>query len=341
MAHPQHHVDPATRPGQYWYVHPLSNVRILGKRPSIRVGKALFVTRRALARRVSTSAPWQTICSTWREPFLSGNAFALLPINGSPATFMAYATTYCREALWILAATRLVFGHRSHLGAFGLQGDVGATVRHRLAIGRSHRGAYGSSQSLGSLMPFDIDDNWHALRRRWRVNRLIASFDTTRVSEKWRATIWRAAALAGRSVLCDSASDALLYNVTALEVLLVAAHEHKEASLQKRLRGMLGWPNSGERRSDIDANITFVYETRSAVVHAGQHAKKMAEALYLSDHYLANALYNVAVVRPWKNKGDCLQHLNALDRTERYPKRLRLTAFQLPFRVSDYSLPLN
>lgn len=126
-------------------------------------------------------------------------------------------------------------------------------------------------------------------------NHLI-SLDARRcgMTPHWYSTVVRAAELAGRSYLSTSIIDAFIYNMIALESLLLAPKDKRQPVLVDRVNALFGWRLEDHANGWKDI-VDRLYMLRCEYVHSGASDKVSGIDLYHADTLLQNLLRNVCM----------------------------------------------
>jgi hypothetical protein len=127
-------------------------------------------------------------------------------------------------------------------------------------------------------------------------------------------------------------SEALSFQVYALDTLLLSNQDSKVSTLTRRLNGLLGF----DLRVD-SATVQRLYDLRSGIVHDGDYAAVTPHDLYLADLFTANAIRNVIVRRTlWRDKQQAQRITSRCGQANAWPKRLRLVVSRRSYREADY-----
>lgn len=274
--------------------------------------------------------------TSWRDgSALDSATFIITTCRGKPSKILSIAEHRCREALWVLEGSLLYFSPRSKVSAFGLRGDIGLLTAEATLICTNRTAPRQSWDHRGALIPQELDSQWSQYYKQMRLSRYFNFLGDQDLSKKWKAVLWRAATLVGRSRHTESRAEAFLYQVFALEALLLNRGDTKRTTLSKRLAGLL--------YGHADAHVVdWLYGIRSEVVHDGNYAAVTAQALHAADYYALNATWNAIVQsRHWKNKQEFLEYCSRRERMKRPPTaKMGLRVTSKPFYSKDYDFRL-
>lgn len=128
------------------------------------------------------------------------------------------------------------------------------------------------------------------------------------LKRKWFCSIRRAAALAGRSYMCDRLSEAFLLGMIAIEMLLSERGDRFPDAIICRINSLFGWlTDSGY--TEWREIVKRLYGLRCDYVHEGADSKINGIDLYNADEILKNLLCNICR-RPYRfnSKQDLVKH---------------------------------
>lgn len=320
--------------GSFFYIHPVDNLTLSGKTKRFIVGDCTIATRRSMMQCVRSSANWCDPPRGWGSAFDS-DTFVAFACKGKPSQVIPQAEHRCREALWVLAGTMLYFSPRNSVRQFGLRGDIGTVTSEAALVGRNRKVFQQNWRHRGSLIPEDLECGWWNYYKQRRLGKFLTFTSDKAVTSRWKKTLWRAATLVGKSRQADSRAEAFLYQMFALEALMLIKGDPKRTTLAKRLCGLLfDHADSGQ--------VEWLYGIRSEIVHNGAYDAVTPEALHLADYYAVNALWNAVVQRRhWSNKQEFLSFCSRRAESGRPPSsKLGLRVTWKPFNREQYELRL-
>lgn len=319
--------------GRHIYIHEVENLVLIGQRTSLRIGDATVMTRAGLRASLAARGRWSTLRQHIRD-LLQGDTFIVLPVSGVPRRLEPRVIQCTREALWVLASTLLLTRQRGECFRFGLSGQVGQMTRRSAFVCTTSDAACGTWARSGATVPVVLDDLYWSLFRSWRLDRHLGCGTNRYRSKRWRHSLWRAAVCIGRSQQSSSMSDALLYQMFALEAMLLEKANYD--LLARRVQGLLGW-----MIPDIEQNIRRLCDIRNALVHDGYYGALAPRDLFLCDLYAAN-VFGVIAAHPqrWKNKQQLVSDADRLYRTKSWSSVRGLQGVLSKFREADYSMSI-
>ena len=323
--------------GKYVFIHAAENLEFVGRRKHITIGKATVASRRSMLGRLSKDGGWKHVHPGVVEGMLDAKTFIFFPVSGRPDDLVATGSQFARESLWILASTFYRWTRRDPRAMFGLSGDLAAATAKSVFVGRTNTLTLSQWSHRGSALPVQLESRYFATYKNRNFRRYLGFAGDPKLSKKLKLALWRAAVLAGRSQLSPSLADAFLYQVLALDTLLLSRNDRKSPVLAERLNGLLGWAMTVDPK-----DVERVYSLRSAIVHGGDSSGLTTHDLHLADLYAFNALHNAIVHRRlWKNKQQLQDETSRCGRANRWPKSHRFSVCTKPYRPRDYELLLD
>jgi hypothetical protein len=124
----------------------------------------------------------------------------------------------------------------------------------------------------------------------------------------WHKSVIRAAELAGRSYLSTSVIDAFMYDMIAIESLLLQPQERHNVVLVERINALFGWrmKHRADGWKDI---VDRLYRLRYQYVHSGAGNEINGIDLYNADTLLQNLLRNICLFAPrFTSKNAIIEH---------------------------------
>jgi hypothetical protein len=212
------------RGGVYYYVHPIDNLSVSpGSRiKRINVGDVTIATKRSMLHMLLHHDSWKELPSEWRSKGgLDSSMFAITRTKGLADVAADAAEQRCREALWVLAGTMLFFSPRSETRQFGLRGDAHKTTSEVSLFSLLDTRVHQRWSHGGTIVPVQLESRWWKYFRERRLKRFLGFANDSKLSSHWKQTLWRAASLAGKSYMAQSRSEAFLYQMFALDSLML------------------------------------------------------------------------------------------------------------------------
>ncbi len=322
--------------GSFFYVQAVDNLLLSGKTKRLEVGECTIATRRSMMHLVRSAAKWSELPKGWAESSaLDSETFIATACKGKPSAILPAAEQRCREALWVLAGTMLYFSPRSKVRSFGLRGDVSTFSSEATLLCTNRRGFHQNWEHRGSLIPQALESRWWRYFKQRKLAKFLSFTNDPGISKKWKQTLWRSASLVGRSRQSESRAEAFLYQMFALEALVLTRGDPQRSTLAKRLCGLLyGHADTAE--------IEWLYGIRCEVVHDGNYSAVTPEALHAADYYALNTVWNAATQRRhWSNKQEFKCYCSRKFESKRPPSaRMGLRVTYKRFNSKDYALRL-
>lgn len=283
--------------GRFVYAHPIERFQFMG-RASMQIERATLCTNRSAKARLSRLPGWKNVVGTYREEFVNADAYLLTDECGYSNQITIRAERYARDILNMLACARMYYSGRKVNAQFGLKGHVGPAISEHalvstLETGTSHSGWSGR----GSWMPTQLHEDWWLFVRQRKINQLFGIRSSTRFTEHWKSTLWRAGLLIGRSQQTTSRSEAFLLMMMALDVLLLRRFD-RSSDLERRVFGLIGF----EALQIPFAKVSELYKLRCDIVHDGKVGTIGPLDLHYLDFFALNVFENIWRVRAWSTK---------------------------------------
>jgi hypothetical protein len=263
----------------------------------------------------------------------SAKTFIWIEREGPHEEVERWSARYCREALWVLAACKLILSSRNHVSLFGLEGDVAQTTSSSILVSKTSTWISGSWQKRGALISEDLNKLFFTASAHLDLDRILDFWVDPALSQPWKLKMWRAAALVGRSHQAQSLSDAFLYQMFALETLLLRGDSGKGKTLAARLRGLLG-------ASPLVGNTEELYRTRNRIVHEGDASSLTAQMLFVADQLASNVLRNLCLHRSLFQDQPALIHFAGTPEAKRTGLK-RFCILHRRFDPKEYELPMQ
>ena len=293
----QKDVMPDTK-GLYLYVTPVTGV-FLGKstRGEYRIDKVTLYSMRHFLR----IRRYKFALNNWRKEAANCEALkgdpvvATVSAGGDYDTARRYGHRIIKEELNILSSSRLGYTSRDRRGFVGIKGCLDSynteDILLGLSIGRmqssSHRHAIDGVRITNEFLK--MPDAFFPYRRLlWLIR------GNGNINDKWRHILRNVAILAGRSQNSIEIADAFLWNMIALEQLILGEDEkagHLDM-LVSRCKALFGYCPLWERR-DLGNLLKLLYELRCSLVHEGDRDGITIGHLIMADLILSNVIGNL------------------------------------------------
>jgi hypothetical protein len=109
---------------------------------------------------------------------------------------------------------------------------------------------------------------------------------------KWRTLLKRVLQLCGKSQMTIFNNEAFLYNMIALETLLLDQNDQFKNRIQNSLYAFLGWTSLWYNSNSIKI-IENIYKKRCALVHEGESINITLDDIIFTDGLIRNILINI------------------------------------------------
>ena len=251
------------------------------------------------------------VLSEWIDLFETGrmkdgdNLTALGVIPGRGSTFLVFRDNRDDVSDWIVQEKLNFFalsqvGYRgratrafvSNFGARSLakRFSTGENINIRLTVG--------NQAAAPRLAIDDVWKNWQEKNGYWfdLIKQLNPRKNGVPKKEewasKWRDRLRRAGIFLGKSFNSSVRSDALLWNMVAIEIILVA--RGKDTREQLKTNVGLFFRADDEKRVEIEEGLQRCYDLRNDFVHKGLVNRIETKDVILTDYILFNLFYNIA-----------------------------------------------
>lgn len=162
----------------------------------------------------------------------------------------------------------------------------------------------------GSYTPFFLDKLWLDFHSKhgflFSLLDILYGIQKKAVSSGWRERLERAALFAGRGWQTLDPVQAFLYNIFALETLLLESGGKTE-DLAKRVEAFLGWAGFWGQDEGFTKKVEDMHKVRHQIVHQADTSKFTLDHLLFSDDLVFNLFLNlVKHVRLFKTQEDVI-----------------------------------
>lgn len=277
---------------------------VIGRVELIRSDRLSYMRRRfRIANRVSE------LCYT--DPYFdqmikNTETLATLPIKLKHGQKFEDVVKECNSIIEnmiaILSLSRCLYSRRRSRDIFGI-GTQPARVWQSYAFlktvswppGHVPR-PYCGGQLEGAHGAFVLDKqwwNWHAKNGFFfMLLNILYGPKRQEMSSAWRRRLEHAALFSGRSWQTTDILQAFLYNIFALETLLLEGGERTE-DLAKRIEIFLGWAGFWGHDKDFIAKVEEMHKVRHNIVHKADPSGLSLDHLLFSDDLVFNLLLNI------------------------------------------------
>jgi len=234
------------------------------------------------------------------------STLALLPIKLKHGQDFEGVTNSCyaiiKDATAILSLSRCLYSRRRARDIFGIGTQSACAWQNYAFLKRgdwpSKRTpqAFLGGQLEGAFGPFVIDKNWWNWHNKYgfffALLDILYGRKKQGVSRGWRKRLENAALFAGRSWQTRDILEAFLYNVFALETLLLGDGGRTE-DLAKRIEIFLGWAGFWGHDKDFIDKVEEMHKVRHNIVHKADPSGLSLDHLLFSDDLVFNLLLNL------------------------------------------------
>ena len=301
--------------GNWIFIVPVAGVSIKKSiNEEIRINRVLFVSRKKLPRirkRLKIPVPINEIINKDKSDFVKSlfkdsSTYAVLIFTGSPSQEFENCKKIIENELNILSLSQLGFSKRKHNSRLSIGSDLANNIS-TLTINKDHNEFdYSSSWDTYSY-DFIVEKPWKTFHKNFYYFDLLKILrGEILVSNHWLKTISRAAYLIGKSQSTNDVSTSFIWNMIALEMLLIGEGGNTEETLVERSRFLLDWSKDWDS-NDFEAKIRSSYKKRNDYVHSGYLDLITREDLIFTDDWAFNVLNNLVRMHKYiKSKFDLM-----------------------------------
>lgn len=207
-----------------------------------------------------------------------------------------------RDATAILSLSRCVYSRRRYREIFGIdvqsarawqdyafleKGAAPTELGPRALLGGELEGAY---------KPFILNKQWWDFHSKhgffFALLDILYGNKRKEVSHGWRERLEHAALFAGRGWQTPDPVQAFLYNIFALETLLLESGGKTE-DLAKRVEAFLGWAGFWGQDESFTRKVEDMHKVRHKIVHQADTAEFTPDHLLFSDDLVFNLFLNL------------------------------------------------
>jgi hypothetical protein len=330
---------------------PVSNLEFDHRGPQeFRVDRVVFVSARSFARkRRRFGLPWRLSdvrkdsYGVLDEFIAKAPVLAVARVTGTRDSRERETMNLLRDEIAIIAASQLGYAKRCLVSAPAIVGERPGTSEEVMWVGQSKAWTVEYRRS-GPMGPLRLSKEWATFQKKAFLPRLLKILrGNIPVATAWRNDLRRAITLVGLSHMSNTASEALLYNVIALEVLLTKDDKADRAAtaLPSRASAFLGWsPNW--KGDAFEEKIARAYQNRNLLVHRGDRTAATLEDVFTTDDVLLNLFVNVVAHPKVFGSKEAVVHYSRCVEAERLlgvPHRFRkLRMFRRTYTERDYRI---
>lgn len=235
-----------------------------------------------------------------KDLFSEVNTYAWVPFGGNEEkTDLSCERRIAQNAIWTLASSLFSRCER-HRYRLSLTPNIDTGIHESSFVFDLSKPEMHSSRGvLGPIEDYNLGKSEYSFLRAHFFNELIrVNSRKTPIKPKWLMLINRAASLAGRSYLADTLSDAFMYVMIAIEVLL-SKHGDKHAEvIANRINSFFSW-YFNNNDDGWKAIVKRLYSMRCDFVHDGNGENLNGLDLYHAEIILRNLLRNICM-KPYR-----------------------------------------
>jgi len=316
------------------FVIPVRNLRIekelrqrvvIGRVEFIRPDKLAYVRRQfGIAYRISQLC---RVDPYFRKIVQGEEALAVLHVKLKGGQDFKEVTPEClqrvRDATAILSLSRCVYSRRRYREIFGIDVQSARAWQDYVFL---EKGAAPTKlgpkpllggQLEGAHIPFILDKHWWNFHSKhgffFALLDILYGSKRKEVSRSWRERLEHAALFAGRGWQTPDPVQAFLYNIFALETLLLESGGRTE-DLAKRVGAFLGWAGFWGQGERFMEKIEDMHRVRHEIVHQADTSKFTIDHLLFSDDLIFNLFLNlVKHVRLFKKQEDVIDFCHRVE----------------------------
>lgn len=223
----------------------------------------------------------------------TNNTFAIIRFNGCIEAEEAKILARIREELSILSLSQLGYAKRRSNFAPNIAREHSIGVTEYIAINSQNSSLISSFSLRGKVGPLVLNKGWKRFQQEAFYFKLLKIIRREiRVAKQWKNDLRNAAIMAGQSQCMIDLPQAFLWNMIALELLLIQQNDKYAKELPKRAEALLGWVNYWSD-DDYEFKINDLYQKRCELVHRGVRESILIDDLLFSDDLLLNLFINI------------------------------------------------
>ena len=286
---------PDKKEGLYLYITPVSGVFMdASAKRGYRIDKVtLYSTQHFLRTR-----RYKFAYSKWRkeaancDAIKNSNVIATVSAGGDYDTVRRFAHRIIKEELSILSSSRLGYTGRDRRGVVGIRGCMDSYNTEDMLLGLTI-GQMQSSIKRHAIDKIRITDEFLKMPDQFFPYRRLLWLirGNGNIEDRWRRILRNVAILAGRSQNSIEIADAFLWNMIALEQLLLGENERSGHldKLNSRCQSLFGYCPLLDRMG-LGTALKRLYELRCALVHEGDREGVNLGHLITTDLFLSNVI---------------------------------------------------
>ncbi len=283
--------------GNWIYITPIYRLEISTKlNGEFQIGRVLFVNKKKIPfirKRLGFPCVFSKVTNTSpiKDFFEEANTYAVLPFSGIPRDREYECRKIVEEAINILSFSQLGYCTRRNNSQFGLVKQRGIVINYIL-----NKDEFKANQNISvesKVLPFRLDENWKRFHNSFFFFDLIAIISSSsKMQKKWKETIIRAAAMAGKSMSSRDLEYSFLWNMIIVEMLLTEQGDKYSDNLPERAEAFIGWVGYWNEKK-FEERIRNVYKKRCQFVHDGNSENITVEDVLFTDDLVFNLMWNI------------------------------------------------
>jgi hypothetical protein len=198
-----------------------------------------------------------------------------------------------REELSIISLSQLGFSKRRSNSFPQISQENPSGKRNFLILNSEDNSWMQSNQRVGKHGALVLDEDWKKFHSGLFFLKLIKIIrKEIEVQNSWLEELRNAAILAGQSQCTVNISQAFLWNMIALELLLTKSGDRCKETIPERAEAFLGWIGFWREENYVN-RIKDVYKKRCDFVHEGNGRSITLDDLFFTDTLLLNLFVNI------------------------------------------------
>ena len=229
----------------------------------------------------------------FKNLFTQSKVYAFVKSKRSKDDELSREFTQISEAVYLLASSQFYRNKRDSRILFGGPEFSQIIFDEVLLFETTSEKASWRHKRISPVNPYVLNKLWTKFIAHHFFPKIITILNGKKyVKLKWKSDLRKAALLAGQSYFSSNLYESFLYNMIALEILLLGGDGKTENILVERLASLFGWIT----REKLDywfEMINHLYQLRCDLVHKGKTRDITIHDVLESDMLLANLLYNL------------------------------------------------
>ncbi|WMI69039.1 HEPN domain-containing protein [Mangrovimonas sp. YM274] len=245
--------------------------------------------------------------------FKTEKTFAVLPYKGNPKEKQNECIRLILEELNILSLSQIGWSNRQFNKKLEIKTSDNTLIYQTIHINKHKKTFNNRYQNKTNIVPLILDNKWVNFHKSFFFFELLKVIrGETSVSKKWRTKIHRTSAMVGQSQNSNDLTFCLIWNVIALEMLLINDEDKISSKLISRCEYFLGWHEAWVNEKYAE-RIKEIYSKRCEFVHKGDTKLIETKDLIFTDDLIFNLLNNII-----RCKSKFLDFKDILNYSEKY-----------------------